>query len=112
MYLFDLKQKFTSKHPMPFTKTVGYFKSSFATKMVSINVTKYACLSFYHNDNHILPMGSDLWIFNFIYSVVKIHQYSIWRNIKHKADVVCLRDRGTHQEQERTGTYTILTSTG
>lgn len=27
MYLFDLKQKFTSKHPMPFTKAVGYFKS-------------------------------------------------------------------------------------
>lgn len=60
MCLFDLKQKFTSKHPTPFTKTVGCFKSSFVTKIVSLNVTKYARLSFCHNRNHILPTGSDL----------------------------------------------------
>lgn len=80
MYLFDLKQKFTSKHPVPFTKAAGYFKSSFVTKMLGLYVMKYACLSFYHNRNPILPTESDLWVFNLIYSVVKIHQYSVWRN--------------------------------
>lgn len=58
MYLFHLKQKFTSKHPMPFTKAAGYFK--IVTKMLGLYVMKYACLSFYHNRNPILPTESDL----------------------------------------------------
>lgn len=72
MYLFDLKQKFTSKHPMPFTKADGYFKIFCYKNDKFIYVMKYACLSFYHKG-----LASYLWgltsVLNLIYSVVKIH---------------------------------------
>lgn len=76
MSLFDLKSLLpnTQCHLQKLLAT----SKVFVIKMVSSYVMKYACLSFYHNRNHILPIGSELSVELDLFCG---EDSSVWRNI-------------------------------